>query len=130
VLQLSDDPAVAAGFILAGRASALHMDPLEALLQQAGLGTTFRLLTTGEIPDAILRENAAALLASPAPAADPDLLRQTLAAAQIPQAPYLAATDARTGNMPDLGQDPLAGQEIPLILTDSDWVSLQNICNI
>jgi hypothetical protein len=130
VLQLSDDPAVAAGFILAGRASVLHMDPLEDLLQQAGLGTTFRLLTTGEIPDAILRDNAAALLASTAQAADPDLLRQTLAAAQIPQAPYLAAADARTGNMPDLGKDPLEGQTIPLILTDSDWVSLQNICNI
>ena len=130
VLQLSDDPAVAAGFILAGRASALHMDPLESLLHQAGLGTTFRLLTTGEIPDAILRDNATALLAGPAPAPDADLLRQTLAAAQIPQAPYLAAADARTGNMPELGQDPLEGQALPLILTDSDWVSLQNICNI
>jgi hypothetical protein len=130
VLQLSDDPAVAAGFILAARASVLHMDPLEALLQQAGLGTTFRLLTTGEIPDAILRDNAATLLAGPAATPDAAVLSQTLAAAQIPQGPYLAAADARSGNMPDLGPDPLDGQTAPLILTDSDWVSLQNICNI
>jgi hypothetical protein len=32
--------------------------------------------------------------------------------------------------MPDLGADPLADRTIPLILSDSDWVSLQNICNI
>lgn len=129
VLQLSDDPAVAAGFILAARASVRHMDPLEAVLRQAGLGTTFRLLTTGEIPATILRDNAAALLASAAPIPDAALLREALVAAQIPQAPYLAAADAHSGNMPELGVDPLQGQTIPLILSDSDWVSLQNICN-
>jgi hypothetical protein len=106
------------------------MDPLEALLQQAGLGTTFRLLTTGEVPDAILRDNAAMLLVGVAATPDPTLLRQSLAAAQIPQAPYLAAVDARSGTMPEIGPDPLEDQTVPLILIDSDWVSLQNICNI
>ncbi len=130
VLQSSDDPAAAAGFILASRAAVIHHDPLERLLKQEGLGTTFRLLTTGEIPREILRDNAQALLQDVPTLADPDQLRNMFAAASIPQSPYLAVADARTGNMPDLGADPIEGQPVPLILTDSDWVSLQNICNI
>ena len=130
ILQLSDDPAVAAGFILASRAAVVHMDPLEGLLQQAGLSATFRLLTTGDIPDDILRQNAMSLLQGAAPQHDPELLTRTLATAMIPQAPYLAAVDASTGNMPDIAPDPLTDRAIPLILDDSDWVSLQNICNI
>ncbi|WP_037293310.1 hypothetical protein [Roseobacter sp. CCS2] len=130
VLQMSDDPAAAAGFILASRAAVVDDDPLENLLQQEGLGITFRLLTTGEIPGDILRRNAINLLESDAPKPDADILRRALAASEIPQAPYLAAADARTGNMPDLGTDPLLERSIPLILPDSDWVSLQNICNV
>lgn len=129
LLQLADDPAVAAGFVLAAHASAERTDPLEDLLNQAGLGTTFRLLTTGDIPDTILRQQATAMLDMGALTPAPDTLRDAFASAQIPQAPYLAATDARTGNMPDLGGDPLTGRSIPLILNDSDWVSLRNICN-
>ena len=129
ILQLSDDPAVAAGFILASRAAVVDNDPLENLLRQEGLRITFRLLTTGEIPNDILRRNALSLVESEAPAPDPDTLRRALAGAEIPQGPYLAAVDARTGNMPDLGTDPLRERSIPLILNDSDWVSLQNICN-
>ncbi len=130
VLQVSDDPAVAAGFVLASRAAVVHMDPLESLLKQAGLGVTFRLLTTGEIPGDILKDNARALVEKDAPQADPDILRDILEAANIPQGPYLAVADARTGSMPELGGDPMDGQPVPLILTDSDWVSLQNICNV
>lgn len=130
VLQSSDDPAAAAGFILASRAAVIHKDPLERLLNEAGLGVTFRLLTTGEIPGDILRDNANALLVGEAPVADAQVLRDMFAQANIPQAPYLSLADARTGNMPDLGTDPLADQTVPWILSDGDWVSLQNICNI
>ncbi len=129
VLQASDDPAVAAGFVLASRASVARMDPLEALLKQAGLSVTFRLLTTGDIPVPVLRAHAQAILQDTA-TPDPDVLRDVLVAARVPQGPYLAVADTRTGNMPDLGNDPMANQNIPFILNDSDWVSLQNICNI
>lgn len=130
VLQTAEDPAAVAGFILASRAAIIHLDPLERLLQQAGLGVTFRLLTTGDIPADILRANADALLTGAVPVPDPDILRDSLAAAQIPQGPYLAVADRLSGNMPDLGNDPLYGQTVPLVLSDSDWVSLQNICNV
>lgn len=130
LLRTADDPAVAAGFLIAAHAAAAENDPLADLLKQAGLTTTFRLLTTGEIPNDILRERANAMLNDGTVAPSADGLRGALAAAQIPQAPYLAAVDARTGNMPDLGTDPMADEVIPLILRDSDWVSLRNICNV
>lgn len=129
VFQLSDDPAAAAGFILASRAAIIHMDPLEALLKSAGLGVTFRLLTTGAVPDDILRMHAQMMLEAPAPMPDAAILRTTLAAAQVPQAPYRAAMDLQSGNTPDLGEDPMEGRAAPLILSDSDWVSLRNVCN-
>ena len=129
ILQLSDDPATAAGFILASRAVIAHADPLENLLAQEGLGTTFRLLTTGSIPDAILNQNAQSLVTAQAPRPDAQVLRDMLSNAQIPQGPYRAASDRRSGNTPDLGTDPIEGQQVPLILNDSDWVTLRNICN-
>ena len=127
--QLSDDPAATAGFILASRAAIENSGPLEHLLIQEGLGTTFRLLTTGKIDSTILDQNAQNLVTAQAPLPDPQTLRDMLSAAQIPHAPYIAASDRFSGNTPDLGADPLDGQPVPLILDDSDWVALQNICN-
>lgn len=129
IAQLSDDPAAAAGFILASRAAIENSDPLENLLIQEGLRTTFRLLTTGQIDNTILDQNAQNLITAQATEPDPETLHDMLAAAQIPHAPYIAASDRFSGNTPDLGTDPLAGQQVPLILDDSDWVALQNICN-
>lgn len=129
ILLQSDDPAAAAGYILASRAAIMHANPLENLLEQEGLGTTFRLLTTGSIADTILSENAQNLVTAQAPQPNPAILRDMLAAAQIPQGPYRAASDRRNGNTPDLGSDPMEGQPVPLILNDSDWVTLRNICN-
>jgi len=125
-LQVADDPAVAAAYLLAAEAAQQHETPLAGILDRAGLGSTFRLLTTGDLtPETIAEEAARAI--TPKPVAS-DALRKLLADAQVPQAPYLAAEDARAGSMPDLGADPLQGRALPLILTDSDWVSLQNAC--
>ncbi|SFR44123.1 hypothetical protein SAMN04488005_1994 [Yoonia tamlensis] len=129
LLQRADDPAAVAGFIVASRAKTGESDPLEALLQRAGLGVTFRLLTTGEIPAQVLQDNARTLLDTPPQTAGRDAIHTAFGKAQIPLAPYAALLDRTTGNMPDLGADPLDGQALPAILTDSAWVSLQNICN-
>ena len=129
ILQATDDPAAAAGFVLASRAAIIHADPLENLLQQEGLGTTFRLLTSGNIPATILDQNAQNLVTAQAAQPNANTLRDLLADAQIPHAPYRAASDRRSGNTPDLGPDPTLGQTIAPVLSDSDWVTLQNICN-
>ena len=58
LLQQTDDPAVAAGYLLAARVASDRYSPLEELLRDAGLPTTLRLLTTGDIEDAILQATA------------------------------------------------------------------------
>ncbi len=130
LLRASDDPAATAGFVLAAQAAVVNADPLEEILNDAGLGVTFRLLTTGEIPPEVLRAAAEGLVTGDASRPPDDLLRDTLAAVQVPQRPYLSVVDARTGTMPDLGDDPLENTDVPAILSDSDWVSLQNICDV
>ncbi|MFQ1698973.1 hypothetical protein ACJ5NV_00115 [Loktanella agnita] len=125
VLTLSDDPAVAAGYILAARATAQDHDPLDALLQRAGLRTTFRLLTTGEVPAEILQENAQAIVAAAPPIADPASMDRVFAAARVPMGPYLATRMAPGETVPRAAAAP----DAPAILNDSDWVRLQNICN-
>ncbi|KJZ20615.1 hypothetical protein [Loktanella sp. S4079] len=130
LLQRAQDPAAIAGFIVASRAKIGEDDPLESVLTSAGLGVTFRLLTTGDIPSEVLQQNAQQMAEGAVSIPGRVKLRAALSAAQIPQAPYLALLDETTGNMPDLGNDPLQNETLPAILTDSEWVSLQNICNI
>ncbi len=122
-LQAADDPAVAAGHVLAGYAAAQELDPLEAVLDQAGLRTTLGLLTTGDLPEETLA--VFGKLAVTAPWQDPDAntLLPVFEASQVPTTPYAAITGA------DLQPDPMAGKTAPPILNDADWVSLQNICN-
>jgi hypothetical protein len=130
LLQQANDPAAVAGFIVASRAKTDGNDPLETLLRSAGLGVTFKLLTRGEIPVDVLEQNAQTLVTAQASHPQSAAIQTAFSNAQIPLAPYLNLLDATTGNMPDVGSDPLDGQTLPAIMTDSAWVSLQNICNI
>ncbi len=128
VFQSVDDPAAAAGFILAARPAVTQQDPLARILDAGGLVTTFRLLTTGEVDDSLLQSQALLRAQSPSPPPDASRLAASLAAAEIPFAPYRSAVDARTGSLPELGPDPLIDRQVRPVLNDSDWVSLQNVC--
>lgn len=130
LLQTADDPAAIAGLVLATRSALAGRDPLQNVLQRAGLAATLRLLTTGDLPRSALARYANDQLAAPAPQADPPALRAAFVAASLPQAPYLALANQHSGDLPDIGPDPLAGQTLPATLPDSAWVRLQNICNI
>lgn len=129
ILKQVDDPAAAAGFIISARPVVTEVDPLSRILESGGLGTTLRLLTTGEVDDALLQSQALLQAQSQTGTPDPQRLAAALAAAEIPQAPLRSAMDARTGSMPEFGDDPLAGRQIRPILNDSDWVSLRNVCD-
>ncbi len=122
-LQAADDPAVAAGHVLAGFAGAQEIDPLEAVLDQAGLRTTFGLLTTGDLPEETLALYAKIAVAAPWQDPDAASLIPVFVASQVPTTPYAAVIGA------DLQPDPMAGETTAPILSDADWVSLQNICN-
>lgn len=124
-----EDPAVVAGYVLAETAHST--DPLETLLHHAGPLATFRLLTTGALPEGALDAYAEHLLAVPdQPAAEAALLAR-FAAAQVTSTPYAYARDV-TGEttLSLIEADPLRGNTAsPEILSDGDWVRLQAICS-
>jgi hypothetical protein len=129
LLQAAEDPAAVAGFVLAARLAISGSDTLEPVLTEAGLATTVGLLTSGDIPREVLQHHADERLAKPAAQPAAADLRRAMQAANLPHGPYLALARTRLDSPPDLGRDPLEGQQIPPLLTDSEWISLQNICN-
>ena len=90
---------------------------------------TFRLLTTGNIPDAALSAYAEILLNSPAaPISDAAMLARFQSAA-LRVSPYAYALDISGETTIGLIEaDPISGDAVGAILSDSDWVSLQGIC--
>ena len=124
-----EDPAVTAGFALAEDQRARQYDPLLRLLREVGLVPTFRLLTTGNIPDAALSAYAEILLNSPAaPISDAAMLARFQSAA-LRVSPYAYALDISGETTIGLIEaDPISGDAVGAILSDSDWVSLQGIC--
>ncbi|WP_281983460.1 hypothetical protein [Thalassorhabdomicrobium marinisediminis] len=130
LIEDTEDPAVVAGHLIAARAQAYEEDPLAALLRDSGFGTTFTLLTTGEIGSETLRAYAERLLADPPPAPADETMIDLFDAARLPSSPYAYALDV-TGEA-TLGlieSDPMQGQEVPPLLSDAEWISLQGICS-
>lgn len=129
LVAAQDGPEPLAGFLLAERARAEADDPLIPLLQHAGSTATFRLLTTGVLPESAVAGYAEVLLQSePASLADDDLLTR-FATADISSTPYAYALDPTGETVLSLIEgDPFrAGSPRP-VLADGDWVSLQGIC--
>lgn len=121
-----EDPAVVAGFILAELARADARDPVQDLLEANGVFTAFRLLTTGDVPDAALQHYAELMLATPPqPVPDATLLAR-FAEAGVPATPYAYAVDISGENTLSLIEADPGGAAS--VLTDGQWVSLQGIC--
>jgi hypothetical protein len=130
LIEEYEDPAVAAGFVLAELTRSAASDPLAQLLDQSGFADTLRLLTTGTLPDQSLAGYAETVLSQPrSPVSDQSLL-SAFAQAQIPAAPYAYAVDVSgEATLPLIEADPMRGQTVPVILDDAEWVRLQEICN-
>lgn len=125
-----ETPEVMAGYLLAERTRSEARDPVEALLRDAGLGVTFRLLTTGDVAAGPIHDHAAALLSLDTVRAEDAPLLERFAEAGISSQPYAFARDVSGESVLGLIEaDPMRGQRAEPVLTDSDWVSLQEICN-
>ncbi len=124
-----ETPEVAAGYLLAERVAAAETDPLLRLLDRAGTGAAFSLLTTGDLSGEDLRDYAEYLLGtSGAHVAEADLLA-AFAEAGVRATPYAYARDVTgeaTVNL--IEADPVPPGEARTILSDGDWVALQGIC--
>lgn len=120
-----DTPEVLAGFLLAEATRRAETDPMLRLLSEAGLGVTLRLLTTGQIDSAPLETHALTLLsAETAPAPETAVIAR-FAVAGISTDPYARAS----GTSLALAAGPAQSDQgsTPLI-SDADWISLQDIC--
>lgn len=124
-----EDPEVAAGFIVAEQLRMAKTDPLDSLLQHAGLVASLRLLTTGALPESAMQAYSEWMLVQPPADLSTDELIAGLAEAGVHAKPYAFAIDV-TGEqtLPLIEADALAGQDLPPVLSDSNWVRLQNIC--
>ena len=130
LVERPDGPELAAGYALAERARALDQDPLVPLLRYAGLHATFRLLTTGNLPEASIAGYGERLVTSkPAPIKDATLL-SLFAAAEVSSAIYAYAIDPTGETVLGLIEaDPFRTIRPRPVLPDGDWVSLQAICS-
>jgi hypothetical protein len=125
-----DTPEVVAGYVLAETARMNATDPLEAMLEVAGVRTAVRLLTTGDVPGAAIRDAARRIVAAedpPPPTAD--ALIPLFADAGVRLAPYAYAVDP-TGEttLALIEADPAVASGARPLLGDDTWVALQNIC--
>ncbi len=124
-----DTPDVAAGWMLKALTDRRGQDPMTPLLEAAGTKSTFRLLTTGEIDDAALRDYAETLIATAEPELMPDILLAQFEKARASSTPFAYAVDVTGEATIDLIEaDPYRGAEAPRLLSDGDWISLQSIC--
>jgi hypothetical protein len=124
-----EDPAVAAGHILAEDQAAREVDPLKRLLDDAGVFASIRLLATGKLSPATLDAHAEALLSAEPRRPAYSALIDRFAAAEVPSTPYAYALDI-TGEtvLPLIEADPVAPAAGRPLLADGDWISLQGIC--
>ena len=124
-----EQPQVVAGYILAEMQRAAERDPLEDFLREAGVMTTLRLLTTGEVPDAALDAHAEALLTAPLTPPDTDALIARFAEAAVPASPYAYAVDITgTQTLALIEADAVQPTPARPIMPDSQWVALQAVC--
>jgi len=124
-----EDPAVAAGYVIAERARIQQQDPLGDLLDRTGATSAFRLLTTGGLTAEIVDSYTEQVLSDPRPSVSDQALLDVFAQAALPSTPYAYARDVTGETVLGLIEaDPMAGRAQEQVLPDRDWVRLQNIC--
>ncbi len=125
-----ETPEVLAGFLLAEDLRSRTEDPMLQLLESAGLRATFRLLTTGQLPQEVAHNHAATLLSQPRPAVEDAAMIARFATAEISSQPYAFARDVSGETVLGLIEaDPMRNSQPAPLLSDADWVSLQEICS-
>lgn len=126
--QLS--PEVASGHILAAQAAAVESDPMLAALRYAGPRATFHLLTAGTLPGKSLAGYGEKLLADPVPRPEDEQLLAYFTRAGLSSEPYARSLDP-TGEavLGLIEADPFRTAIPKPVLSDREWIALQEICD-
>lgn len=124
-----EEPEVVAGFALAEATLARSTDPLRRMLETLGPMASFQLVTTGTLKGEMLDAYAESLLADTRRAPDDVALLATFDARSLRSTAYAYARDVTGETVLALIEgDPMAGKESVPLLSDADWLRLQNIC--
>lgn len=128
VIEDHEEPDVAAGYVIAQQVETQSVDPLRMMLEQLGLVASFRLLTTGELPESMLRAWAEDMLLLPHAPLEASRLLTAFSEKGVKSTPYAYALDASGETTLELIEaDPFVTSPRP-VLSDGDWVALQGIC--
>ncbi|MFN3844865.1 MAG: hypothetical protein ACK4RZ_03450 [Paracoccaceae bacterium] len=122
-------PEVLAGLALMERLRAETRDPILPVLEHAGLTATFRLLTTGTLPEGALAGYGEVVVQNKGITIPDEIVLARFKSAGVPSTPYAYAMD-RSGEATIglIEADPLLGLVPQPLMPDGDWVSLQDIC--
>lgn len=128
IVEDHDDPNASIGYMLAEATYSDTSDPLERILEFGGLAASFRLLTSGQLAPETLAEYAEHIAITPQEHAPIEDVIQRFADLGLSAAPYAYALDISGESTLELIEaDAIITQGEPL-LTDGEWVALQDIC--
>jgi len=129
LVEETEQPEVAAGYVLLEQLRAKKQDPLDRLLREAGGIAAFRLLTTGRLSPDDTKGFARKVLTDEAPRPDYPTLLGAFAKAGFSSAPLAYEIDM-TGEttLPLIEADPLRNRAYKPLMSDANWIALQAIC--
>ena len=129
IVEDHETPFVAAGYLVEADLRRAQRDPVRALLDEATLLESARLLTTGQMAERALAAHAESLVREPPEKVEDAALVTRFASLDLPAAPYAYAVDISGESVLGLIEaDPVTIAEAPPPIGDSDWVALQGIC--
>lgn len=124
-----EEPDVAAGYALAEYIAFDQTDPLYDLLVTMGARASFNLLTTATLQPETIEQYAQILLTQEKSFPTAEQLLAGFSSRNLRSTPYAYARDV-TGEtvLALIEADPMAGRPPVPLLSDADWLRLQNIC--
>ncbi|SUZ31616.1 hypothetical protein ROE7235_01366 [Roseibaca ekhonensis] len=134
LLDMADSAEALAGALLLAEARLRITDPVRPVLDHIGTFQTLGLLTSGAVPTSALTGYADAHIRAPAPLPEAATLLSRFAALDLSSRPFADNPEPLDLDADALlaglrAGDPMAGQTTTrALLSDGQWVSLQNIC--
>jgi len=135
LLDMAASPEALAGALLVAAQRNAEEDPLRPLLRHAGVIATFRLLTSGELPERAEQGYAAAIYGAALSVPDLDPLLERFNRTDLSTRPLVDNPDTLDPAIATLGPDlraadpKAADARDTALLNDGQWVSLLNICD-
>lgn len=130
LLEGSPGPEAAAGHLLAARLATAPETAARDALDHGGLTAVLRLMTLGDLPADSMRGYGETLLSRPVPRPDPAPLLAEMREAGVGSEAYARSIDPTGQSVPALIEgDPFRTTPPPKpLLTDQQWLALQQIC--